>query len=113
MTEERPFGWRPLTPEQREDLVADGWDEAGMEQFENRNIYAPNEDGLLALALSRATAKALVARLGPDFSDEVHRHFDAFVAKLDAEDTVESEVEVRILKRSFDDQMWRDLREGR
>ncbi|RZF64299.1 hypothetical protein EWE75_12190 [Sphingomonas populi] len=99
---EKPFGWRPLSDEKRQELVALGFDAKTIEELEDRNIYSPGESGVWAYRLAQAMLYVAGAHLGPDFITAVKAVLEAEAAHLakseDAEDLVEAPMVQRLIK---------------
>ena len=109
MDEQKPWGWRPYTEEQRREL-REMWTEEQINDLEKDSVYRPDETAVLAYELAGATLRALVARLGREFLDEVQSSFEKRAVALDREEGVEGPVEARIMRESFSPDVWMRLR---
>ncbi len=109
MSEDKPFGWRPLSDEQKEKYRQDGWKDDAIAQFEAQNIYSPNDTAVLAYEISIATLVAAAKRHGAEFIHDVRSELTAKSDKGAASDSVEDRVEAEILREFVEDGDWESL----
>lgn len=99
MSEEKPFGWRPLTAESRAHYRGLGWSEEQIADFEKTNAYTPDETAVVALHLGGAILSALAKVHGAEFVHGVRSQIERKAGRLASSDAIEDKVESAIMQR--------------
>lgn len=97
MSDNKPFGWRPFSKEQREEYRKLGWKDEDIDQFEAKNVYKPIDTAVLAYQISLATLVAAAKRNGADFIHDVRSVLIASSEKAAASAKIEDRVEAQIV----------------
>ncbi|MFZ5667155.1 MAG: hypothetical protein ACOY7L_18220 [Pseudomonadota bacterium] len=106
MPDDKPFGWRPFSEEQREEYRKTGWKDEDIDQFEAKNVYKPIDTAVLAYQISIATLVAAAKRHGADFIHDVRSELIASSEKGAASANIEDRVEAQIVASFVEESDW-------
>ncbi|MBX7502413.1 hypothetical protein K3181_13275 [Qipengyuania sp. YG27] len=107
--DDKPFGWRPLTEEDRKAYEELGWSEDAIASIEAKNAYTPIENAVLAYEMSAAILAVATKHLGSQFLDDVLAEFDRRVVEMNESGRVEDEVEAKILEAFVEGSNWKGI----
>ncbi len=110
MPEDKPFGWRPLSEERKQEYREMGWTEEQIESFEKTNVYSPNPATVFAQELAISVWVVMTKHLGPEIVDQVRADLDAKIKRLSESDHVEDQVDGRILAEYTQNEDWSGVR---
>lgn len=99
--QQRPFGWRPFTEEQRAQWREIGLDETQIAEREAGNTYRPNAVAIFTSEVVFAVLDAAARRHGPEFIRDVQHSLSRRVAQLAASSAVEDQVESLIIHQGM------------
>lgn len=109
MSEEKPFGWRPFSEEDKAPYRDLGWSEEAIADLEANNIYQPIDAAILGFKLGAAMLYVAGKHLGPKFVHDVRAELALQVVKDSTSEHVEDRVEAKIVDRFIDGMDWDKL----
>lgn len=106
MQGDKPFGWRPFTDEERDELRGSGLDDIAIDDMESRNVYAPIPDVIVSCEMASAILLAAAKRFGPDFVHDVRSEMERRAAAAEKSGEVVGAVESRIVRDFINSSDW-------